>query len=583
MSQQIVLKGRGVSPGYGEGQALVAKSPVAISGVGIELQTGIFRWKGHELNDMSMKDKVLIMPTGLGYSGGDWALYAMKSIYGTSPKAIACLEVDLFSASGAILGDIPLVDRLEKNICELAKIGDYIKVDGSRGVVEIIKAREEIERAQEQERIQKVSQESFFKNSISLSDEEKKMLAGGYGEGVRKCMDYLIKMGQAFDAKEMVPIASAHPAACGYRVAGEGVVRFLEWLAQKGSQVRVPATINPTCVDHERWEKVMRLPDFFYQKQIRMNKAFINLGFVPTYSCSPYWTFIAPRMGDHIAWGEHNAVCYANSVLGARTNFEAHATAIPAAITGRIPEYGLHLTKNRKAQAIVRVETEMKDPIDWMCLGLYVGKNLFDRIPVFVDLPRMISNRQLRDLVSSVGPPFGKIPMVHIEGVTPEAPNLKMAFHGKLPKEVETLVVGRKQLEEARATVSNSKSEKVDLVSLGCPHYSIEDLKEVARALSGEKVHPEVQLWIWTDYTTRTIAEQMGLLEIIEKAGGSLLTDTCAMACPLDRCSYAFKNIVTDSVKTAGFISQGGKIGVYLGSLKECIESATSGKGRGYE
>ena len=107
MSRKIIIKGRGISPGISEGEALIAKSPVAISGVGIEVETGTFKWRGHELNDISMKDKILIMPTGLGYSGGDWALYAMKSIYGTGPKAIACLEVDLFSASGAILSKRP--------------------------------------------------------------------------------------------------------------------------------------------------------------------------------------------------------------------------------------------------------------------------------------------------------------------------------------------------------------------------------------------------------------------------------------------------------------------------------------------
>ncbi|MEK6672897.1 MAG: aconitase X [Nitrospirota bacterium] len=583
MSQKIILKGRGVSPGYGEGGALVAKSPIAISGVGIEVETGTFRWKGHELNDISMKDKILIMPTGLGYSGGDWALYAMKSIYGTSPKAIACMKVDLFTASGAILSDIPLVDRLEKNICEVAETGDYIRVDGLKGIVEIIKDQAEIEKVQKQKKIQKIGQEPIFETSISLSDEEKMMVAGEYGEGVRKCMNYLIKLGEAFDAEKMVPIASAHPAACGYRVAGEGAVRFLEWLAQNGNTVRVPATTNPTCVDHERWEKVMKLPEHFYQNQMRMNQAFIKLGFVSTYFCSPYWSYIAPKFGEHVAWGEHNAVCYANSVLGARTNFEAHATAIPAAITGRIPAYGLHLVKNRKAQAIVRVETEMKNPTDWMCLGLYVGKILFDRIPVFVDLPRMISNRQLRDLVSSVGPPFGKIPMLHIEGVTPEAPSLKAAFHGKIPKDVETIVVGRQQLEEARVMVSTSKSKKIDLVTLGCPYYCIEDIKEVAGLIEGKKIHPEVQLWMWTDAGTRTVAENMGLLSIIEKAGGHILTDTCAMACPLDQCSQGFKNIVTDSAKTAGFISQGGRIGVYMGSMEECIETALSGKWRGHK
>ncbi len=442
MPEKIVLRGRGVSPGYGEGPALVAKRPVAISGVGIEVETGTFRWKGHELDNISVTGKVLIMPTGLGHAGGDWALYGMKSVYDSAPKAIACLDVDLFTASGAILAEIPPVERLEKGLLEVVETGDHVRVDGSRGIVEVIKGGPEAKRAGPRRKIEQTPVGGSLETAMAFTDKEKRMLDGEHGEGVRKCMEYLIRLGVAFGASRMVPISSAHPAACSYYLAGEGALRFLEWLGQFGSEVRVPSTMNPICGDLERWETVMKMPDSLFRGQLRMNQAFKALGFVPTYSCSPYWSSVAPRFGEHVAWGEHNAVCYANSVLGARTNFEAHATAIPAAITGRIPEYGLHLAENRRAQAIVRVKTPLKDPTDWMWLGLYVGNALFDQIPVFVGLPKGISNRQLRDLVASVGPPFGKIPMIHVEGVTPEAPNLQEALGEGVPNPSSTVIEG---------------------------------------------------------------------------------------------------------------------------------------------
>ncbi len=573
--KSMVFKGRGVCPGFGEGEAVVAKAPVAISGVGIEVETGTFRWKGHELDGISIAGKVLVMPTGLGYSGGDWALYAMKTIYRSGPQAIVCLRADAFTASGAILGALPLVDGVRGEILEMAEPGDRLRVDAHGGTVELIKVEKakspRRERGREAQAVPEMS-------ALSLSDAEKRMLDGEEGEGVRKCMDYLVKLGEAFGARRMLPIASAHPAGCGYTVGGEGAVRFLEWLGQTGAQVRVPATINPACVDHERWETVMSLPERYHQDQRRLDQAFLKLGFVATYSCIPYWTHIAPRFGEHVAWGEHNAVCYANSVLGARTNFEAHATAIPAAVTGRIPEYGLHLVENRKAQTVVRVEASLMEPRDWMCLGLYLGKTLLDRIPVVVGAPRMVSNRQLRDLVTSVGPPFGKIPMVHVAGVTPEAATLKEAFRGRVPKDPETLVVGRREMEEARDMISTGRSAEVGLVTLGCPHCSVQDIRNVARLLDGRKVRERVQLWVFTDMTNKAVSDATGLTQIIEGAGGFLLTDTCAMVCPLEQSGHGFKTVVTEAVKTAGFLARSGRFEVHLGNLKECIDAAVSGR-----
>jgi predicted aconitase len=220
----------------------------------------------------------------------------------------------------------------------------------------------------------------------------------------------------------------------------------------------------------------------------------------------------------------------------------------------------------------------MKNLSDWMCLGLYVGKTLFDRVPLIVGLPKKTSNQQLKHLVASVGPPFAKIPLVHVLGVTPEAQTIEAAFHGKVPQDPETIVVGRKHLREARDTVSNVGSGTVDLVSLGCPQYSLEELKEVAHALSGKRVHPHVQLWVWTDRATRTAAKAEGLVDTVEQAGGHVLADSCTVVCALDHSGYSFETMATDNVKTAGFMIKEGKFHTYLGDVLECIEAAVTGR-----
>lgn len=572
------LKGRGVSGACCEGEAVVSESAVPLSGRGFDLESGTFRWKGHELDGAVLKDKVLVMPTANGFAGGDWALYSMTKLYRSGPRAIVCSTADIFTVAGSIFGGISLVDRIAPDSLRLIRTGDRIRVDGTKGLVEILRPKEP--RGEGGTATGKIVLDRGVGRRLRLTDEEERMLQGEEGEGVQKCMEFLVKFGKAFGVRRMVRVESAHIAGCGYNTTGEGALTFVEWLAGTGAKVRVPSTLNPIAVDLDRWRTVMRLPEEMFSKQARMNAAFQALGCTTSFSCTPYWSSAVPRFGAHIVWGEHNAVSYANTVCGARTNFESHMATIPAAVTGRIPEYGLHLETNRRPQAIVRVECSMRNPLDWRCLGVYVGTRLHDRIPIFVGLPKQISAREFRDLCSSLGPPWANIPMLHVEGVTPEAATLRAAFQGRIPSEVETLVVGEGELREAYELVTTGRGETVELVAVGCPQYCIDDIKIVAALVKGRKVHPAVQFWVYTDRATRAVAETMGLVAVIEEAGGEVLTDTCAdAACPFERSTFGFKTLATDSTKTCGFVSRMG-IGTYLGRLEDCVEAAVSAQWR---
>jgi predicted aconitase len=271
-------------------------------------------------------------------------------------------------------------------------------------------------------------------------------------------------------------------------------------------------------------------------------------------------------------------VSYANSVLGARTNFESHMATIPAAITGRIPEYGLHLAANRRPQAIVRVEARLEDPVDWRCLGVYAATRLGDRIPLFEGLPTTTSARQLRDLCAALGPPWAGVPMLHVLGVTPEAPDLRTAFRGRVPRDVETIVVDRRRLRAARELATTATGDRVDLVALGCPQASVADIADIVAGLAGRRAHPDVRLWVWTDAATRATAARMGLLAAVEAAGGEIIADTCGCAaCPLARSAHGFRTLATDSTKSCGFVARTG-IGTYLGTVRECLDAAVSGR-----
>lgn len=140
MKRVHILRGHTVSPGYAEGTALVTRLPLSFHGVSMERETGIVRWKGHELEGKSVKDMIVVMDTGRGSTGGSWALYSLKTVYGTAPKGIVCRKADPITTAPAILAGIPMVDKLDQDPCEVIRTGDYVKVDATRGIVEILKA-----------------------------------------------------------------------------------------------------------------------------------------------------------------------------------------------------------------------------------------------------------------------------------------------------------------------------------------------------------------------------------------------------------------------------------------------------------
>ena len=572
------LIGRGVPRGDGtgavEGEALVSPADLPLSGVSFELATGRVTWPGHPLSGESIQGKILVLPGVKAFAGGDWALYAMSTLHGSGPLAIVAGGTDVFLSAGCLLGGIPLVDSVPVAHLSRVRTGERLRIDAAKGWATPVARNEEISFEHE-------TGGATRGRALSpprLDDTDERILAGAEGEAARASLELLIRFAAALGARRMLPVQSVHVAGSGYNTTGDATLAFIEQLAASGATTRVPATLNPIALDLERWEHTQRLPGDLALKQRRMNDAFTGMGFLPSYSCAPYWSSAAPRYGDTVAWGEHNAASYANSVIGARTNFESHMVTILAAVTGRIPEHGLYLTRGRRPRVIVEVEAKIVDAVDWRCLGVAVATRIGDRIPLLSGLPRDASTRHLRDLCSALGPPWSRVAMVHVEGVTPEARTRRLAFGGRVPKDIETLIIAERALDEARELVSTATTDRVDLVALGCPQYSAEEIAQVTRAIAGKRVHPDVQLWIWTNRANRVVAEQAGHLEIIERAGGHVIADTCGCAaCPVHRSGFRFQTLATDSTKSCGFVSRTG-ITTRLGSMTECVAAAVSGR-----
>lgn len=136
----LILQGRPISKGYAEGEALVCRQPIGFN-FGVDVDNGVITEYNHELENKSIKDKILVFPHGKGSTGGSYVVYQLAK-YQTGPKAIINLTTETIIAVGAIMGGIPVVDSLEQNPLEVIHDGDYVKVDAVKGIVEIQKRRE---------------------------------------------------------------------------------------------------------------------------------------------------------------------------------------------------------------------------------------------------------------------------------------------------------------------------------------------------------------------------------------------------------------------------------------------------------
>ena len=304
-------------------------------------------------------------------------------------------------------------------------------------------------------------------------------------------------------------------------------------------------------------------------------------GVFPTYSCRPY-CHNDLRMGQHVAITEFNVVSMANSWFGARTNPGGQSDTLAAAVTGKTPECGLHLMENRWGEVLIEVseetEPEKFDSSDYGALGYWAGKLLVDRIPVYHGLPRDMSSRQLEYL--GVGQILGSSAvMLHVVGVTPEAPSLEVALGGRSPE--ETFVFGKKDLDDVYQELNSAADNKVDMVLLGCPHSPIEEISQIAQLLHGKKVAKGLRFWVGTSPSTYNLAKDMGLVDIIEGAGGFVLSGVCAGSGLVMGSAHILgvKVVANNGLTFSGFANKvtRGNVEVCFGNIEKCVNSAVSG------
>jgi len=397
---------------------------------------------------------------------------------------------------------------------------------------------------------------------VKLTAEEREMLDGVHGRAARKGMEILAALGAIYGAERMVEVTSAQIAGVSYDNLGEAGLEFLADMARGGGEARVLATLNPAGIDVENW-RALGIDEEFAANQKRVLETFGRMGVVTTCSCTPYLVGNTPHYGEHIAWSESSAVCYANSVLGARTNREGGPSALAAALTGRTPVYGCHLDENRRPTITVEVRGRLVENSDFGALGKVIGERLEGGgarpVPYVVGV-ESASVENLKSFCASVAT-YGGTPLFHMEGITPEA--------ALMTPPQERVVVTQEDLDRAARSLTDATSEEVDLVSLGCPHLSIREIGRLAELLRGRKVRKE--FWATTARPTKQVADMMGYSQVIEESGAKLVADTCCVVAPI---RGRFTALATDSAKACFYACAKNRLRTLFKPFDEVVEEA---------
>jgi predicted aconitase len=409
---------------------------------------------------------------------------------------------------------------------------------------------------------------------LKLSDRDRAMVNGEGGPAQALAMSILVRMAGVYGATELMDISQAHIDSTIY--LGDATLEFAERLASLGARVAVPTSLNVSGVDECGWKDWAVKPEWA-AKAARQMLAYERMGAVPTWTCAPYQTHMRPAFGQQIAWGESNAISFANSVIGARTERYPDLLDICCAITGRVPAIGLHLVENRGGDiclCLSGVPAELqRDDQFFAVLGHLVGKLADDRIPVIDGIVVTPAEDQLKAFAAAAAS-SGRVALFHMVGVTPEAPTLEAAFRGRAAD--RTIAITIADLRAARRELTTADGRELDMVILGSPHFSLDEFRLLAPLVEGRHAHPRVRFLITSSRLMKERAREGGILDPIVAFGAEITLDTCILASPM--LPPDIRMLMTNSAKYAYYAPSLLDVRVTFGSLADCVGSAIEGR-----
>jgi len=409
---------------------------------------------------------------------------------------------------------------------------------------------------------------------LELNAEEHAMLRGERGETVREALELQLEVGKFYGARRFVPITNVHMMG-DIEVMGDSGLAHLRRLAQAGGHCEVATTTNARCFDFAHVEQLGQDAGEA-DKERRLIAHLREMNVITTDTCINYQTLYQPHFGEHVAWGDTGTVIWANSVCGARSNFESGPAAMAAAMTSRVPEYGFHLDEHRKGTFVVQVEAEPEDFAEWGALAKLVGEShqSYFEIPVFTGVKRAPTADELKHLGASLAS-YGSMAMYHMVGVTPEAQTLEAALGGRTPS--ETMVVTDADIE--RVFTGYRSEGPCNFVVFSGPQLSLLEMKRLSELFEGRRVHPGTTVFATSSNGVLSAARALGYAQALEAAGVTLLEGVCVYILQnLSRMRErnGWTNMVSNSAKIVNTITAH-KFNTILRRTRECVEIACTG------
>jgi predicted aconitase len=421
---------------------------------------------------------------------------------------------------------------------------------------------------------------------VRLEDYEKRLLSGEEGRLKQICLENILRYAEVLGADELCEVTKA-TVFCGahnylnvkpsdspdevfsrMNLAVDEIVPF----DSTYENCYIQSCVAP-CDQYEN-EPFTQSAEFF-QKNSEFLEQARRAGVIITGTCAPYLTGWLPIRGEHFVTTESGVTVMGNSIWGAMGNSDGIEAAFWSAICGRTPKWGNHVEENRGATHVVEVHAEVNSLLEWDLLGRAVGDPLVTRaVPVISGDFRGVTFQKLRQLCTTLAI-SSNCEMCHLAGYTPEARSVEDALRGKKP--AGTLVVDESALQQAYEAVCDPGDGEIDFVSLGCPHYDIDQIKRVCDYLQGKRISPNVHFMLWTVYPLKAMADENGYTRIIEQAGGHIYTSSC----PGTIGKVFLRNysgLVFDSLKQAGSVKPETSNPVYFGDVQACIDAAVSGR-----
>ena len=554
-STTAVPQARSILPGAAEGVVIATTEALSFWG-GVDPATGKVIDVHHPLHGVCLTGGVLFMPSSRGSCTGSGVLLDLI-LTGRAPSALVFCEAEDVLTLGALIAaemfgkPLPVLRLDAENFARFSQ-ASHVRIDKNTIEADGVS----------------LAIAPPATTHLDLKNDDRAMVEGRDGIAVQQAMRIIVAMAAQQGASALVDVTQGHIDGCIY--ASPANLTFAEKMAEMGASVRVPTTMNAISVDKAHW-RAQGVPEDFGDPAARLADAYVRMGCRPTFTCSPYLLDSAPQAGDMIAWAESNAVIFANTVLGARTAKHPDFLDLCIALTGRAPLSGVYLEENRRPQRIVDVALpeDINDAF-WPLIGYLAGKAAPDCIPLLRGLGAAKPSRDdLKALCAAFGT-TSAAPMLHIEGVTPEA-RLEPV------ETAETVTVSLADM-AAGWSLLNEGPEDVQLVAIGSPHASLEECRALASAFNGRRRHANVAVIVTAGQQVIDAAERDGTLRSLHDSGVQVLPDLCWCSISEPVFPTRTRALMTNSGKYAHYGPGLSGRAVRFGSLADCVESALTGR-----